>query len=187
MINRSLPFALAGALAATGLLASAALADSAMLPAPGITANAPLAAGQTAQISLAAGQPACDTAQLYTFNYPGDGSLVALSGMVGGLSGSSANLAGINVWDSASTAAPTQVDLPTYNLGAPGPAPLALYYTSQTPGTVTLEVYNWTQAPVQVSLTPVQMPNGSVLQPVAQPPAGSCGTQPQPSPSASGQ
>ncbi|MBV8085403.1 MAG: hypothetical protein JO247_11375 [Chloroflexi bacterium] len=183
MFNRSLPIALGSAIAATGLLVSAALADSAMLPADALAANPPVATGQTAQISLAAGQPACDTAQLYTFSYPGDGSLVSLTGVVNGLSGANANLAGINLWDGTSTTSPAQVDTPSYN-GAPGSAPLAVDYVSNTAGTVTVEVYNWTQSPLQVSLTPVQLPNGAMLQPVAQPAAGSCASQPQPSPAA---
>src|SRR5207237_1306670 len=105
--------------------------------------------------NLDAGQAACDTVQQYTFTSSGDGSLVQLTGLVNGLNINDSTLAGINVWDasSANTGRPSQIALPAFNPASPGPSAVGIDYVASVPGAVTVEVYNWTQTQVQISLT----------------------------------
>ena len=150
---------------ASMLAASASLADT----------PAPLAAGQSLDVSLGAGSNGCDTAQLFTLSYPGDNSSVTIDARFSGLDPVAATNVGFNVWDGSNHVSPVEA-APLANSLKNGVANVMEFnYASGLAGTVTFELYNWARVPVSGSVTLVASPsNGAMLQPLGDKPAGAC-------------
>ena len=127
------------------------------------------------QVNLPAGTATCDTSQTFKFRYPGDSSIVTLDAQLDGLNPSDAANAGMHVWDSTSTSAPvlnvtTLTNQINNVLGS-----MEVKYQRPIAGTVTIELYNWTQTPLTGTVTVVTLAsNYTPLQVVQQKSPGAC-------------
>lgn len=126
-------------------------------------------------LNLPAGTSNCDTSETFKFNYPGDNSIVTIDAQFDGLDPSNLGSAGINVWDSSSTTAPVSTATSLTNQRNSVPGSVELSYSRPLSGAVTLELYNWSQAPVTGSVAVVSLAsNSSPLQLVASKSPGAC-------------
>jgi hypothetical protein len=134
-----------------------------------------LTKGQSIQVNLPAGTATCDTSQTFKFRYPGDNSTVTIDAQLDGLNPSDAGNAGLHLWDSTSASAPVITATPLTNQKNSHLGSIELTYQRPIAGPVTIELYNWTRAPLSGTVTVLTLAsNYSPLEVVQQKSPGAC-------------
>lgn len=153
--------AVAGALAATALLASTAFADT---PAPNMAPVAPdgpphpgntFNVGDSMNVSIKA-DPAAG--ELFRMSYPGGSAPVLINARIDGLDNVNMDAAGFDVYDDENGTTPVEHVTLSRNEFNSDPHLMQFAYSSAKAQTVTVQFFNWSKEPLTLAVMPMQLP-----------------------------
>lgn len=153
--------AVAGALAATALLASTAFADT---PTPSMAPVAPAGAprpgntfnvGDSMNVSVSA-TPAAG--ELFRMAYPGGSAPVLINARIDGLDSTLMDSAGFDVYDDENGTNVVEHVTLARNEYNSDPHLMQFAFSADKAQTVTVQFFNWSKAPLTLAVMPMQLP-----------------------------
>jgi hypothetical protein len=151
----------AGALAATALLASTAFADTPPPNMAPIAPDGPPHPGNTFNVgdsmNVAVG-PQEAAGELFRMSYPGGSAPVLINARIDGLDSTLMDAAGFDVYDDENgTNVVEHVTLARNEFNS-DPHLMQFAYSSAKAQTVTVQFFNWSKAPLTLAVMPMQLP-----------------------------
>jgi len=155
---------MAGGVTACALLASSAFADGDMVP---VGAAGPMRPGN--QINVGDAMNLSVTAQqgageIFRMNYPGSSLPVELTARITGVPPGMMDNAGFDVYDDIDGTTVVEHTTLGRNQLNNDPNLMELAYSSDAAQTVTIQFFNWTGAPLTVTVMPLQLPQVPLIQ-----------------------